>query len=167
MSACHYDADPDPVYHFDADPDPNPTFQFDADPDHNTALFIADLSCVNLMQNRNITVNSPYLGVYNNETLIVLPLFRNEMEHFEVIIRYETKKNSFSSVDTDTFLDAGRLLSRRSTAQGNELTRGTTELVHHLRLQGELHRCKSAASIWFGFIARLSPGGGGGILSFK
>ncbi len=32
--ACHLQiyADPDPVYHSDADPDPDPTFQFDADP---------------------------------------------------------------------------------------------------------------------------------------
>jgi hypothetical protein len=33
--ACHFDADPDPnpACHFDGDPDPDPTFPFDADPD--------------------------------------------------------------------------------------------------------------------------------------
>jgi hypothetical protein len=55
----HVDADPDPVFHFQADPDPdldpifhsvvdsdsNPdlNFQFDADPDPTTHLFFTDL----------------------------------------------------------------------------------------------------------------------------
>jgi hypothetical protein len=33
FSACHFDADPDPAYHFDADPDPYPAYHFDANPD--------------------------------------------------------------------------------------------------------------------------------------
>jgi hypothetical protein len=29
----HFDADPDPAFHIDANPDPNPTCHSDADPD--------------------------------------------------------------------------------------------------------------------------------------
>jgi hypothetical protein len=37
----HLDADPDPVFHFDADPDadPDPTFKFDADPSGSGQFF--------------------------------------------------------------------------------------------------------------------------------
>ncbi len=43
VDAYHLDADPDPVYHFDADPDPDPISQFDANPDpqHCLKLFQA------------------------------------------------------------------------------------------------------------------------------
>jgi hypothetical protein len=29
----HFNADPDPAFHFNADPDPDPAFHFNADPD--------------------------------------------------------------------------------------------------------------------------------------
>ena len=39
----HFDADPDPACHFDADPHPDPTFQFDANPDPDpTTHFFPD-----------------------------------------------------------------------------------------------------------------------------
>jgi hypothetical protein len=54
-------------------------------------------------------------------------------------------------------------------AQSNELTRGTSELVQHLRLQGVVYIAARALLdiifLWFGYIACLSQWGGGGYFS--
>jgi hypothetical protein len=33
----HFNADPDPAFHFNPDPDPDPAFHFNADPDPDPA----------------------------------------------------------------------------------------------------------------------------------
>jgi hypothetical protein len=70
-------------------------------------------------------------------------------------------------------VDCTSVLSKRKaflSSQSYELTGGTTELVHHFRLKGELtlaqERCLTLLNnfdmVWFGYIARLSQRGGGG-----
>ncbi len=57
----------------------------------------------------------------------------------------------------------------REGLKGNELARGTIELVQHFRLKGEFASTQERGVvdinfIWFGYIARLSQWGGGSIL---
>ncbi len=42
----HFDADPDPAWHFDTDPNPDPTFHFNADPDPSLQIKAQNLDKV-------------------------------------------------------------------------------------------------------------------------